>query len=207
MTKVLGRMSSINVRKVLWTLDELELGYDREDWGMPNRDPNVPEFTGLNPNAQVPVIVDEGFVLWESNAIMRYFAEKDGRGTVLPSLLRHRAIVEQWLQWQATELNPACGYAFHALRRKSAGYTDAERIADSIAKWSGKMQLLDARLKQAGEYVAHEKFSLADIALGLSVHRWFETPFTRPELPSVARYYARLKARPAGAKFLTAETP
>src|SRR5688572_27084188 len=122
MLKVLGRVSSINVRKVLWTLDELEMPYEREDWGLPVRDPHAPEFVALNPNAQVPVIVDDGFVLWESNVVMRYVAEKDGRGTLLPADPKERAIIEQWLQWQATELNPQWGYAVYALLRKAPGY-------------------------------------------------------------------------------------
>jgi glutathione S-transferase len=205
--KVLGRVTSINVRKVVWVLDELGAAYEREDWAVGSRDPNVPEFLGLNPNATVPVIVDDGFVLWESNVIMRYFVEKDGRGALLPSLIRHRAIVEQWLQWQATELNPPWRYAFNALRRKREGYTDETKIADSIAKWSAKMAILEARLQQAGEFVAREKFSLADVALGLSVHRWFETEFDRPDLPLARAYYERLKRRPAGAKYMTSETP
>ena len=85
MLKILGRMTSINVRKVLWGADELGLSYDREDWGMPIRDPKVPEFLALNPNGQVPVLLDDGFVLWESNAILSYLADKDGRGTLLPA--------------------------------------------------------------------------------------------------------------------------
>jgi glutathione S-transferase len=61
--KLLGRITSINVRKVTWALDEMGIAYDREDWGQPLRDPKVPEFLKLNPNAQVPVIIDDGFVL------------------------------------------------------------------------------------------------------------------------------------------------
>ena len=78
MLKVLGRITSINVRKVLWAADEMGLGYAREDWGKPIRDPNVPEFLALNPNGQVPVVIDDGFVLWESGAVLRYLAEKAG---------------------------------------------------------------------------------------------------------------------------------
>ena len=72
--KVLGRVTSINVRKVLWLADELGLTCEREDWGLPIRDPKVPEFLALNPNGQVPVLIEDGFVLWESSAITRYLA-------------------------------------------------------------------------------------------------------------------------------------
>src|SRR5690349_8534908 len=101
--KVLGRLTSINVRKVTWAADEMGLGFEREDWGLPIRDPNVPEFLALNPNAQVPVVIDDGFVLWESNAILRYLAGKQ-RADLYPTDAQQRAIVDQWMSWQATEL-------------------------------------------------------------------------------------------------------
>jgi glutathione S-transferase len=204
--QVLGRVTSINVRKVLWLADELGLGYEREDWGLPIRDPKAPEFLRLNPNAQVPVIIDDGFVLWESNAILRYLAEKQNSG-LLPADLRQRALVEQWLGWQATDLNSQWGYAFNALARKTPGFDDAARIADSIAKWGAKMLVLEVQLRATGGFVAGADFSLADIAIGLSVHRWFETPFDHPSLPQVAKYYEQLKERQAAKRYLTAETP
>src|SRR5690348_3846159 len=80
MLKVLGRVTSINARKALWALDEMGVAYEREDWGVPLRDPRTPEFTKLNPNAQVPVIIDDGFVLWESGAILRYLADRHRSG-------------------------------------------------------------------------------------------------------------------------------
>src|SRR5215217_1453968 len=96
MLKILGRVSSINVRKVMWTCDLIGIGYEVEVWGLPNRDPKVPEFLKLNPNAQVPVIIDDGFVLWESQAIIRYLAEKTG-SDLLPAGGRERALVDQWM--------------------------------------------------------------------------------------------------------------
>lgn len=204
--RILGRVTSINVRKVLWAAGEIGIEYDREDWGLPLRDPNVPEFLALNPNAQVPVIVDDGFVLWESNAIISYLARKHRSG-LLPADFQARGLVQQWLYWQLGELNPTWGYAVNALLRKNPAYADPERIADSVAKWTAKMEILEGQLARTGAFVCGEDFSLADIALGLSVHRWFSTPFERRELPAVAAYYEAMKARPAGAPWLTAETP
>jgi glutathione S-transferase len=204
--KVLGRVTSINVRKVLWLADELGLTCEREDWGLPIRDPGVPEFLALNPNAQVPVLVEDGFVLWESNAIMRYLAEQR-QSPLLPEDARERALVEQWLGWQATDLNSQWGYAFHALVRRTPGYTDEVRLAASIAGWNARMAILEEQLQKTESFAAGAAFSLADIALGLSVHRWYQTPLAHPPLPQVGRYYARLRERPAGKPYLTAETP
>jgi glutathione S-transferase len=204
MLKVLGRVTSINVRKVLWALDELDLAFAREDWGMPLRDPKVPEFLALNPDGQVPVLIDGDFVMSESNAILVYLAERsDGR--LLPRDLKERARVLQWLSWQGTELSTTWGYAFLGLARRAPGYDDTDKIAASIARWQPKMQILEGQLQKAGDYVVGNAFSIADIALGLSVHRWFSTPFDKPDLPVVEAYYRRLLNREAGAKYMTKE--
>lgn len=202
--RLLGRISSINVRKVAWVLDELGLVYDREDWGAGFADAKSPQFLILNPNGQVPVLDEDGFVLWESNVIMRYLSEKKP-GVLLPTDAQKRALAEQWLGWQATELNPAWAYAVMAILRKHPDYTDEKRISQSIAAWAQQMAMLDDQLGRTGAYAAGEAFSLADIAIGLSVHRWKRVAFDKPEFGHVDAYYARLLQRPAGAAHMSAE--
>lgn len=204
--KILGRVTSSNVRKALWTADLCGIAYDHEVWGMPHRDPKVPEFLALNPNATVPVIIDDGFVLWESGAIMRYLALKTG-SDLWPEEVRERALVDQWLTWQATELLPSWLYAVTAYLAKNPDFTDPEQIAQSVDKWTANMRMLELRLAAGGGYIADGRLSLADLALALSSHRWFSTPFDRPELPAVAEHYARLKATEAGGKYLGEATP
>lgn len=203
---ILGRITSINVRKVCWTADLIGLSYSTEVWGLPHRDPREAEFLKLNPNAQVPVILDNGFVLWESGAIMRYLGRQHRSG-LWPADMHERALVDQWLTWQATELNPPWGYAVQALLRKNPAYTDRERIEDSVARWSAAMRILEAQLRQTGGYVTNGRLSLADIALALSSHRWFMTPTGQPELPAVRAHYEMLKATPEGAKYMGEGTP
>ncbi|MEO5807592.1 glutathione S-transferase family protein [Devosia sp.] len=207
MLRILGRDTSINVRKVLWAAGELGLAYENEVWGLPLRDPKVPEFLALNPNGQVPVIVDDGFVLWESNAILLYLSEKHGQGGLWPTDPQVRALALQWLGWQASELNPPWGYAVRALIRKEAGFDDPAKVADSVAKWTDKMALLEAHLAKGGSFVAGEQFSFADIALALSLHRWFELPYQRQAMPAAEAYYQGLRGRAAGAQWMTARTP
>ena len=201
--RILGRITSINVRKVRWAADLMGIGYTTEVWGMPDRDPRVPEFLALNPNAQVPVVIEDGFVLWESNAVMRYFAETR-QSSLLPAEPRQRALVDQWLTWQATELNPSWVYAVQALLRKNPAYTDQARIADSLSRWSKAMAILEARLQASGDFVVGNAISLADIALVLSTHRWLATPFDRPALPAVQSLYDRLAATPEGTLYCPA---
>ena len=192
--KVLGRVSSINVRKVLWTLDELGVAYEREDWGQGFAPTSDPKFLKLNPNALVPVLVDQHGPVWESNAICRYVAA----GTPLfPDDRRQRAVVDQWMDWQCTELNTAWRYAFASLVRKTPGFDDPAQAAASVTAWNTAMGLLDARLVDTGAYVAGDHFTLADIVLGLSVHRWLFSPIEREAWPALNAYYERLKLRPA----------
>lgn len=201
MVRVLGRVTSINVRKVLWALEELGESYEREDWGLPLRDPNVPEFLALNPNGQVPVFFDsDGFKLWESNAILLYLART--RSALMPTEAHAHGLALQWLVWQSTELNPPWGYALNALVRKTPGYDDPAKIAESIARWTSRMDILEAELSTRDAFIAGESFSLADIVLGLSIHRWFRVPFERKAFPNVEGYYNRLRQRPAGARWM-----
>ena len=143
MLQVLGRPNSINVRKVLWLCAELELTYQHEPWGTADMPLHSPQYLALNPNALVPVIRDGGLVLWESNTICRYLASREGRTDLLPNEPAPRAQVEKWMDWQLSELNTAWRYAFMALVRKGAEYTDAKAIEASVANWNRHMTLLD----------------------------------------------------------------
>jgi glutathione S-transferase len=194
---LLGKASSINVRKVLWLCDELELPVAREDWGSGFRDTQQPEFLALNPNALVPVIRDGAHVLWESNTICRYLASREGRIDLLPAGPAERSHVEQWMDWQATELNNSWRYAFMALVRTSPSHTDQRAIEASVHGWNRHMAILDAHLRRTGAFVCGDTFTLADIVLGLSTNRWLSTPMDRPDLPALAAYFDHLKQRPA----------
>jgi glutathione S-transferase len=205
MLQVLGRITSINVRKALWAAEEAGVAYERADWGKPVRDPNVPEFLALNPNATVPVVIDDGFVLWESGAIMRYLAQAVG-SDIWPVDARERALVDQWMTWQSSELNPAWMYVHRAKLRGIPANPDPDRIAESIAAWTRMMLILEGQLEK-GDYVTNGRFSLADIAIGLSTHRWKAVEFDKPDLPAIDAHYARMKARPAGNPWLGAATP
>ena len=85
MLRILGKASSINVRKVLWTCAELDLPFEREEWGSGFQSTQSAEFLALNPNAMVPVIRDGDFTLWESNSIIRYLATRYGDGSLYPA--------------------------------------------------------------------------------------------------------------------------
>lgn len=197
MLTILGRESSINVRKVMWTCAELNLAFERQDWGIGFKDVNTDEFRTLNPNAKIPVLLDGERVLWESNTIVRYLANRQGPTALYPQEAWQRAQVDQWLDWQASELNPVWTYAFWALVRQSPQHQDADQIQGSLTAWTRVMSILDKHLAQTPAYVAGPDFTLADIILGLSIHRWLNTPFDRPVFTATQDYYHRLATRPA----------
>lgn len=195
--RVLGRQSSINVRKVLWTCEEIGIDYVQEDWGTGFASTRTPEFLALNPNGLVPVIESDDGILWESNTICRYLAARHHRDDLLPSSPWRRALVERWMDWQATELNSAWRGAFQGLVRKETAYANPSAIAASARNWNGKMETLEKALSTGRPFVAGDDFTLADILIGLSVNRWFHTPIERPTLLAVAAYFERLKERPS----------
>jgi glutathione S-transferase len=197
MLQILGKSESINVRKVLWLCEEMGIPYEHEQWGGNHRSTRTPDFMALNPNALVPVIRDGELVLWESNTICRYLAMRDDRTDLLPAEPPGRARVEQWMDWQATELNDSWRYAFMGLVRQSALHADARTIAESVDAWNAKMKILDGQLASTGAYVVSDTFTVADIAIGLSTHRWRMAPMDRPHLPAVSAYYELLSERPA----------
>ncbi len=197
MLKILGKAASINVRKVLWTCEELNLPYEREDWGSGFKATSEPEFLALNPNAMVPVLLDEELVLWESNTICRYLCAREKRDDLLPPDPRARAQVEKWMDWQMGELNNSWRYAFMSLVRQSPAHQDAALLATGIAGWNTMMGVLEQQLQHTGAHVCGERFTLADIVLGLSVKRWLMAPMARPAYPAIAAYHARLAHKTA----------
>lgn len=207
MLKILGRVTSINVRKVLWVLDELGVAHEREDWGLPLRDPAVPEFTALNPNAQVPVLIEGDFVLWESIAIMDYLNSVHGAGALMPDEPRDRALAMQWVLWQNNEMGSHWGYPLRSIIRKEPGFDNPEMLAQAIAGWTRKMAIIETHLGKAGPFVVGSRFSLADIAITLGLHRWFAIPFDHAPMPAAQAYYEGMLERPAAQPWLTAKTP
>lgn len=117
MLRIWGRLSSINVQKVVWCADELDLPYERTEAGGTFGVVDTPQYLAMNPNGLVPLIEDDGFVLWESNAIVRYLAARHGEGSLWPIDLRLRAEADRWMDWQNFTYWPAMLAAFRGLVR------------------------------------------------------------------------------------------
>ncbi len=196
--RILGRANSFNVRKVLWACDEIGIPYAREDWGRGFRSTDDPEFRGLNPSGQVPVVIDGDAVLRESNAIIRYLATRHGAEALYPAEPAARARVEQWMDWCAYDVTHALRGAFLGGQLREPPWNNDWFVAQGREDLTALMQMLDAHLAANGPYVVGESLTLADIPVGLTVNRWFMLDgIERPDLAALAAYYELLTERPA----------
>jgi glutathione S-transferase len=200
MLRIWGRTNSVNVKKALWALGELGLEYERIDAGMQFGVVNTPEYRRMNPMGLVPTIDDDGFVLWESHSIVRYFAARHGAGTLWPTDPRTRAIANQWMDW-AFSFQSAMRAVFWGLIRTPPEKRNPAEIEEGRRKSAELAGLLDAAL--AGkQYVTGEAFTMGDIPIGCEVQRWMRVPVERPRHPNLEAWFARLCARPAYRKFV-----
>jgi glutathione S-transferase len=189
-----GRLSSINVRKVVLCAQVLGLELPRSDAGMAFGVVDTAEYRALNPNGLVPLLRDGEFALWESNAIVRYLCAREGR--LYPNDLRQRFDAERWMDWQQTTLNRASGPAFVQWIRTPAERRDAQAIAQSVAATEPLLVLLDAHLARQ-RFMAGDALTMADIPIACEVHRWWGLPQPRPTWPHLERWYAHWLALPA----------
>lgn len=195
MLKIHGYAGSINVRKVLWTCVELGLPFERIDWGGGTRPVTDPEFRKLNPVGMIPVLEDGEQLFWESNSIVRYLAAREGRHDLLPHQPAERAQVEKWMDWQVSDFNNSWRYVFQATVRKNPNFQDEKQIAASWEQFCAMVRILDQELARTKAYIGGERFTCADIVIGLSIHRWKSIPLPRPALPAIERYYDLLCER------------
>ena len=195
MLKIYGYAQSINVRKVLWACEELGLAFEREEWGGAFRSTSEAQFRALNPVGMVPVIDDGGKIVWESNVIVRYLATSRGRADLLPTEPAARARVEQWMDWQASDFNNSWRVCFQALVRRNPAFQDKAAIDASVDLFNRMVGIIDGELARTGAYIGGEQFTVADIAIGLSLHRWRSVPMPRPSFVNVDRYLERLLER------------
>ncbi len=201
MLKVWGRVNSINVQKVLWVLDELKQPYQRIDAGMAFGVVNEPAYKKMNPNSRVPTIDDGGFVLWESNAIVRYLAAKHAGGSLWPADLKVRADADRWMDWATSTIQPLITPVFWGLIRTPAEKRDMAKINADAEKIPPAFQVLEQCL-EGRQYVAGASFTMGDIPIGAFVYRWSALEIKRPAMKNIEAYYKRLQERPAFKKFV-----
>lgn len=195
MLKIIGRKSSSNVQKVLWACGEMGLTYERQDAGREFGVVDTTEYAKLNPNRRVPTLVEDDFVLWESNSIVRYLAAKHHVGGLCPTDLKVRAEAERWMDWQLSALGPAFTNLFHGLVRDATDKRNWDAINKSRDATEKHLEMLDDCLSTK-TWVAGETFTFGDIPVGIYAYRWYEFKgIERKNLSNLKRWYDALCQR------------
>ena len=189
-----GRLSSINVRKVVLCAQVLGIDLPRTDAGLAFGVVDTPDYRASNPNGLVPLLRDGDFTLWESNAIVRYLCAREGK--LYPVDLQQRFNAERWMDWQQTTLNPAGSPGFKQWIRVAPAQRSAAVIAQSVAATEPLFAMLDEHLSRQA-FMAGEALTMADIPIACEVHRWWGLPQPRPAWPHLERWYAAWLALPA----------
>lgn len=197
MLKIWGRKNSSNVRKALWCAEELGLAYEAIDAGGAFGVVDTPEYRAKNPNGRVPMIEDDGFVLWESNTIVRYLAARHASGSAwYPTDLQARATAEKWMDWTTSSFAGPFRTVFWGVLRTPAEQQDWPAIKAAIKECEALLGMVEQALSEQ-PYLSGDEIGMGDIPLGSFIYAWFEMPIERVALPNVQAWYARLQQRPA----------
>ena len=197
MLKIWGRNTSSNVQKVLWALGEMKLSFDRVDVGGVFGKTKEAAYLAMNPNSLVPTLEEEdGFILWESNSIVRYLAAKHANRTLEPADLRTRALAHKWMDWQLSVLGPAITPVFWGLIRTPPEKRDVNAIAAGKEKTIAAARIMDAQLGKTA-YLAGGEFSYGDIPVGIMIYRYVQLIPERPATPNLDRWYGAISSRAA----------
>lgn len=196
MLKIWGRRDSFNLQKVMWCVAELGIAHQRLDAGGAHGVTDTVDYLAMNPNGRVPTIDEDGFVLWESNAIVRYLAAKHGLGTLCPDDPRHRADADRWMDWQSATVGAVMRPLIITMFRTRPEDRDPATVTRQVAEAGRYWAMLDARLA-GGDYVVGNFLTMGDIPLGCYAWRWFSVDEERPALANLEAWYRRLCGRPA----------
>jgi glutathione S-transferase len=197
MLKIWGRNTSSNVQKAMWGVGELGLAHERIDIGGPFGKNNEPPYLAMNPNGLVPTLEEEdGFLLWESNSIVRHLAAKHRAAVLEPQDPKTRALAHQWMDWQLSVLGPAITPVFWGLVRTPPEKRDLNAIETAKAKTTGAAKILDAQLGKT-QFVAGDTFSYGDIPVGVMIYRYMKLVPERPKLTNLERWYTAISERKA----------
>ncbi len=196
MLKVYGRNNSVNVQKVMWLIGELGLAHERLDVGGAFGQNDQDWYLSLNPMGRVPVLDDDGYVLWESHTIIRYLARQYGGGTWYPETPKDGGEVDKWMDWMQAFLLPAIFAAFWGLIRTPEEERDMDAIKNSSTETAKLFGILDAHL-QGRDYMTGDAISIADIPVGALTYRWYGLDVEHPNYPALRAWYERLSQRTA----------
>jgi glutathione S-transferase len=194
--KIWGRTNSVNVQKVMWAVGELGVKHERIDAGLAFGLVNEPWYRAMNPNGRIPLIEDDGLILWESNAIVRFLSSKYGEGSLYPTKLEARADTDRWMEWSTSTISPVMSPLFWGLIRTPPEQRNIQLIDESRDKMEEYAAILDAHLVDKC-FITGDTLTMGDIPLGCFINRWYRLPIERPSYANLAAWIERLRERPA----------
>lgn len=204
-----GRPTSARTLKVLWALAEIGLDFEFilasatmgasghvSKGGEPYGVVETPDYRAMNPNGTVPTIDDDGFVLWESNSIVRYLAMQYAPDLLYGNDIRTFASASRWMDWENNELLHGQHILVMQLVRLPEDQRDPDVLEAARQELLKPFGILDDALSKM-RYVAGDQFTMGDIPLGIRAHRWHLFDIERPAMPNLERWYADIRERPA----------
>jgi glutathione S-transferase len=195
MLTVWGRKSSFNLQKVMWLIGELQIPHRHIEAGGQFGGLDAPAFRAMNPHGKVPVIDDDGTVVWESHAILRYLAARYGRGSFWDDDPAARSLSDRWMDWSHTTLQPDfLTGVFWGFYRTPEAQRDWPAIRNKIALCARHFARLDSHLSDR-TFMLGDTLTLADIPIATSLYRYFNIDIGRPSVPNVEAWYTRLQDR------------
>ena len=196
MIKILGRPNSINVQKVMWAAAEIGVSVDRQDIGGPFGGNTTDDYLAKNPNGRIPTLVDGDFILWESQAIVRYLFEVSGTTPWYPASTKDRGLCNQWMDWYIANLHPSMTAIFYELIRTHEAERNNATVATALVEATKEWSILDKHLKNKA-YVLGDELTMGDVPLGCAAYRWHTLDIKRPNLPNLKRWWESLAERDA----------
>ena len=197
MLTVWGRRSSFNLQKVMWLVEELGIAHRHIEVGGKFGGLDTSEFHAMNPHRKVPVIDDNGTVVWESHTILRYLAARYGRDSFWHEDPARRSQFDRWMDWsQATLQRDFLLGVFWGFYRTPEPQRNLAAINSRIERCAQHFRLLDGLLVDR-PFMLGDELTLADIPIGTSLYRYFNLEIERPDIPNVEAWYERLQQRPA----------
>ena len=196
MLQIYGRKNSNQVIQLMWTVDELGLEYERHNVGGSFGGLDTEEYVKMNPNRLVPTINDNGFILWESYAIIRYLCQQYGKGTLWPGDPQKAALADQWMEWTNSRFMGTFFPIFWGLIRTPKEQQDSDKITQ-LAKATGELLQIVEQQLQGKDYLTGNSLTMGDIPLGSMMFKYYTLHIERPSLPNIQAWYARLSERKA----------
>ena len=192
---------TVNCRKVVAGLDLMGVDYDEEKLNYFAGDHKQPSYTKINPNAELPALVDDGMDLWESNAILVYAAEKAGGNDAYPADPKTRADITRWLLWESSKWFPGCYvYLVENVVKPILDDTPDQAVLDAHAPtFHGLASILENAL-EGREWLCADHPTIADVVVASPMHLHPVQKLPLENYPNIRAWIARVEALPSWQK-------